>query len=350
VDGFVSAHAPLSGGEIVTKPLVFDGGNLALNAETSGAGGVQVEIQDAEGNPVDGYTLEECSPIFCDDLRHIVRWEYQGGDVRPLAGRPIRLRFALKDADLHSFQFVPYEPEPEYPDVVALGALPKKNREREPFVVLEDDFQDAEAGTSPTEEDLDPSVSEGGSGWLIREGSPDRVQVLNDSPVGSGTGGESHYLKVQRLAESHEQGGCAWVRLAPQDAADTTKGVVEVTARIYVPSSNASQVEIDAYDDPPGQFARRAFHVRFFPDGTVTYYRDQENPIPDMSIRTDTWQDVFIRADLEQGSFDLTVDGQTATGLPFGRDGIRRIQCLAIGPNSSNATLYVGSVKVEVMP
>ena len=119
LDGFVSANAPLPGGELVTKPLVFNGGNLALNLETSGAGGVQVEVQDAEGNAIEGYTLAECPPIFGDDLRHIVRWEHESGDVRGLAGKPIKLRFALNDADLYSFQFVPYEPEPERPDVVA---------------------------------------------------------------------------------------------------------------------------------------------------------------------------------------------------------------------------------------
>ena len=121
VDGFVSAHAPFSGGEIVTKPIVFDGGNLALNAETSAAGSIQVEIQDAEGRPIDGYALGECPPIFCDDLRHIVRWEGPGGDVRALAGKPARLRFVLRDADLYALQFVPYEPDPERPDSVSYG-------------------------------------------------------------------------------------------------------------------------------------------------------------------------------------------------------------------------------------
>ncbi len=37
------------------------------------------------------------------------------GDVRPLAGKLIRLHFVLKDADLYSFQFVPYAPDPNRP-------------------------------------------------------------------------------------------------------------------------------------------------------------------------------------------------------------------------------------------
>jgi hypothetical protein len=115
VDGFVSASAPLAGGEIVTKPIRFDGGNLTLNFATSGAGGVQVEIQDANGQPVTGYTLDDCPPIFGDRLAKVVRWKTPGGDVRPLAGQPVRLRFVLKDADLYGFQFVPYAPDPTRP-------------------------------------------------------------------------------------------------------------------------------------------------------------------------------------------------------------------------------------------
>jgi hypothetical protein len=119
VDGFVSVTAPLSGGEVVTRPLVFDGGNLTLNVETSAAGGVQVEIQGADGEPIPGYSLTDCPPIFCDRLAHTVRWD-RGGDVRALAGRPVRLRFVLNDADLYAFQFGPYAPDPKRPDVSRL--------------------------------------------------------------------------------------------------------------------------------------------------------------------------------------------------------------------------------------
>ena len=68
IDGFVSLWAPARGGEMVTKPLVFDGGNLTLNASTSGAGSIQVEIQDAAGKPIPGYALADCPEIFGDEL------------------------------------------------------------------------------------------------------------------------------------------------------------------------------------------------------------------------------------------------------------------------------------------
>ncbi|MHB8864240.1 MAG: glycoside hydrolase family protein [Pirellulaceae bacterium] len=118
-DGFVSASAPMAGGELVTKPLCFDGGNLTLNFETSGAGSVQVEIQHADGQPIEGYALDDCPAIFGDRLAKIVRWKARGGDVRELAGQPVRLRFVLHDADLYSFQFVPYADDPQHPSAAS---------------------------------------------------------------------------------------------------------------------------------------------------------------------------------------------------------------------------------------
>jgi hypothetical protein len=116
-DGFVSLSAPLAGGEAVTRPLLFDGGNLTLNAETSGAGGIQVEVQHVDGTPVPGFGLADCPEILCDSLCHTVRWRDNGGDLRSLARTPVRVRFVLRDADLYAFQFVPYAPAPARPAV-----------------------------------------------------------------------------------------------------------------------------------------------------------------------------------------------------------------------------------------
>ena len=40
IDGCVSANAPLSGGELLTKPIVFAGDRLEINYSASGAGGI----------------------------------------------------------------------------------------------------------------------------------------------------------------------------------------------------------------------------------------------------------------------------------------------------------------------
>ncbi len=349
MDGFVSAYAPMAGGEVVTTPLRFEGGNLALNFETSGAGSVQVELQDEAGKPIEGYRLDDCPPIYGDHLRYVVRWAEAGGDLRALAGKAVRLRFVLKDADLYAFQFVPYSPDPPLPN--AAGLIPRKSRDRGPFVAFSDDFQGVPAGVSPTTDDLDPVTEKEKTGWRVIEGSPDRVQVRCDDPPGSGKQGTTPYLSIVRRDEKRGEGGCAWLVLSPQDAADTTNGVVRLSARVFVPSTNAYLADIDAFDDQPEGFHKRCFHVRFSPQGVVSYYdSEKEQPIAGLTLKPDTWQDVLIVADLKQGTFDLTVAGQTARGLPFTHPGIHRLQTILFGPNASKCALYVGAVKLEVEP
>jgi hypothetical protein len=104
VDGFVSLQAPLSGGEFTTKPIVFSGSKLVLNYSTSAAGSVRVELQDLDGKPLSGFSLADCPEIYGDSLERTVAWK-PGSELTKLAGHPVRLQMALKDADLYSFQF-----------------------------------------------------------------------------------------------------------------------------------------------------------------------------------------------------------------------------------------------------
>ena len=106
MDGFVSVCAPYAGGEFTTRPLLFDGKQLVLNYSTSAAGSVQVEITDAQGKPVPGFELADSAELYGDEIEAAVSWK-DGSDVSRLAGRPIRLRFVLKDADLYSVTFRP---------------------------------------------------------------------------------------------------------------------------------------------------------------------------------------------------------------------------------------------------
>jgi hypothetical protein len=106
VDGFVSLHAPLMGGEMVTKPITFAGSRLSINVATSAAGSVRVEMQNAEGKVVPGFSLADCYPIYGDSLDVSVAWK-NAADLKALQGKPVRLRFEVQDADLYSFQFRP---------------------------------------------------------------------------------------------------------------------------------------------------------------------------------------------------------------------------------------------------
>ena len=104
MDGFVSVNAPMAGGELVMKPVVFTGSRLSLNISTSAAGSAQVGIDDADGHPIPGFAVDDCWGIIGDTLDYTVRWK-QGTDVGALSGRPVRLRFRLHDADLYSLRF-----------------------------------------------------------------------------------------------------------------------------------------------------------------------------------------------------------------------------------------------------
>ena len=103
-DGFASVHAGSTQGELVTKPILFAGEALHINLSTSAAGSLQVEIQSADGNPIPHLTLNDCPPIFGDNIDRTVKWR-GGPELSVLAGRSVRLRFVMKECDLYSFQF-----------------------------------------------------------------------------------------------------------------------------------------------------------------------------------------------------------------------------------------------------
>ena len=103
LDGFVSAQAPISGGELVTKPIKMSGKTLRLNFASSAAGQIRVEIQSADGGVIPGFALADCQEVFGDEIDRIVKWK--SSDVSSLAGKPIRLRFRIQDADLFAYRF-----------------------------------------------------------------------------------------------------------------------------------------------------------------------------------------------------------------------------------------------------
>ena len=104
-DGFVSVSSNYGGGEFVTKPLTFTGNELVINCATSVGGTLGVEIQDAEGLPIEGYELSQCAEIYGDEIERVVAWQ-DGSNVGDLEGRPIRLRCVMsREVDLYSLQF-----------------------------------------------------------------------------------------------------------------------------------------------------------------------------------------------------------------------------------------------------
>lgn len=104
LDGFASVNAPLAGGEFITKPFRFSGSQLEINYSTSAAGQMRVELQDAAGQPLPGFTLDDCEPIWGDHIARTVKWKTTP-NLAAHATQPVRLRFEMSDADLFSIRF-----------------------------------------------------------------------------------------------------------------------------------------------------------------------------------------------------------------------------------------------------
>jgi hypothetical protein len=105
-DGFASVNAGYSGGEMLTRPLLFSGRELVLNFSTSAAGSIRIELQDESGAPLPGFALADTPELIGDEIERVIRWK-SGTDISRLWDKPVRLRFVLKDADLYSLRFRP---------------------------------------------------------------------------------------------------------------------------------------------------------------------------------------------------------------------------------------------------
>ena len=107
-DGFASLEADYAGGEWRSRPLhIADATGellLSINASTSAAGSIQVEIQDESGAPLPGFELSQSKPMIGDSIDRTMEWE-NGSSLASIAGRVVRLRFVMRDANLYSLQF-----------------------------------------------------------------------------------------------------------------------------------------------------------------------------------------------------------------------------------------------------
>jgi hypothetical protein len=106
LDGFASVHAPAAGGEFTTHRLDFTGGRLQINFATSATGGVRVAMLNADDTEIPGFGMADCPEMYGNEIEHTVAWT-GGSDVRRLAGQRVRLRFAMRDADLYALRFAP---------------------------------------------------------------------------------------------------------------------------------------------------------------------------------------------------------------------------------------------------
>ena len=106
LDGFVSADFDYQGGELTTRPLTFKGNRLTLNLDTDATGVMQVGLLDENGKPFDGFGLDDCIYLNCDDVAAEVEWMAKGKDVSSLEGKTVQVAFRGNGTKLYSLQFV----------------------------------------------------------------------------------------------------------------------------------------------------------------------------------------------------------------------------------------------------
>ncbi|MBN1555582.1 MAG: glycosyl hydrolase family 32 [Phycisphaerae bacterium] len=103
-DGFASLDVGFEAGEVVTRPVTFQGQHLFVNANTK-AGQLSAEVMDVDGKAIPGFALEDCNPFTGNSTCQPITW--QNADLASLVGRPVGFRFHMTRGSLYSFWVSP---------------------------------------------------------------------------------------------------------------------------------------------------------------------------------------------------------------------------------------------------
>ena len=99
-NGFVSLDAGSEAGTVTTPAMRNVHGPLLVNADAAG-GWLRAELLGADGNPIPGYTAEECLAVKSDGTAQAIRWRRH--DELPETEEALRIRFVMQDASLFGF-------------------------------------------------------------------------------------------------------------------------------------------------------------------------------------------------------------------------------------------------------
>lgn len=100
-DGFVSMQARQPGASLTTKPLLFNGGRLFVNANTAGSE-LTVECLDEKNQPIEPFTKQRCRALCGNSVCSEIRWDGTES-LGAMRDKPIKLRFQFDRGDLYSF-------------------------------------------------------------------------------------------------------------------------------------------------------------------------------------------------------------------------------------------------------
>jgi hypothetical protein len=103
-DGFASLDAGPGGGTLTTRPVRFSGKHLFVNVDV-GSGELTAEVLDERGQALPGLGRADCVPVRTDRTLQPVTWKQ--ATLADAAGKPVRIRFHLKDGRLYAFWVSP---------------------------------------------------------------------------------------------------------------------------------------------------------------------------------------------------------------------------------------------------
>ncbi|MGZ0654873.1 glycosyl hydrolase family 32 [Coraliomargarita sp. W4R72] len=102
-DGFASMDAGHSTGTLTTRPLEHQGQYLFVNVDCP-EGELRAELLDEAGEVIEPYTLANSQVIQADTTLAQLKWSGASAG-HPNEGKPVRVRFSLRNGRLFSFWF-----------------------------------------------------------------------------------------------------------------------------------------------------------------------------------------------------------------------------------------------------
>lgn len=102
-DGFASLEASETG-TLTSRLLQRKGDALILNFATRPGGSLRVAVLDRQGDPIQGFGLDDCTPLTGDSVSGVVSWKGQP-NLAALQNQPLRLRVEMTRSSLFSFRF-----------------------------------------------------------------------------------------------------------------------------------------------------------------------------------------------------------------------------------------------------
>lgn len=101
-DGFASLNAGDTPGQVLTRPLQFQGKAVFVNADVGEGGWVKASVLSRDSEPMVGYTMDDAMPLTKNTSTGRMIWKSTDTVVSP-RDMHLRIQFQLKNAKLYSF-------------------------------------------------------------------------------------------------------------------------------------------------------------------------------------------------------------------------------------------------------